>query len=123
MYRLRDLIQQGNLRVQKREAELLRAKEAWLNSAAEYALLKKKADDLELIVISYLKKADSLSSLVKLNADRLDKVHTSVAEKLDEIEDEVGIVQEILGYINSLSKFPNEAVTAVVLHMATANEY
>ena len=100
--RLQGYIDQGQLKVQKREADESAAKSAWLDAEAEYILQKKKAEDADAAVAQDLKKVESLTSLLALNKARLAKVRASVTEQLSEIDEEEAIIRELIGYIGDL---------------------
>ena len=100
--RLQGYIDQGVLKVQKRESDEAAAKSAWLDAESQYLLSKKKAEDADATVAQDLKKVESLSSLLDLNKARLAKVRASVTEQLSEIDEEEAIIRELLGYIGDL---------------------
>ena len=101
--RLKGYINEGEQKVQKRQADADAAKSAWLDSEAEYLILKKKAEELDALVAADLQTVTSLSSLLDLNKARLAKVRASVTEQLAEIDDEEAIIRELLGYIGDLT--------------------
>jgi hypothetical protein len=101
--RLQGYITEGQQKVQKRQADADAAKSAWLDSEAEYLMLKKKAEELDALVTADLKTVTSLASLLDLNKARLAKVRASVTEQLAEIDEEEAIIRELLGYLGDLT--------------------
>ena len=112
--RLQGYIQQGEQKVQKREADADAAKQAWLDAEGAYLVDKKKAESLDAQVVEDLKKVTSLMELLELNKKRLAKVRASVTEQLSEIDEEEAIIRELLGYIGDLT---SSTVDTVRLHL------